>query len=67
MQFKFRRGNIFKIENGVSSQITQEEYEALKGKENGSPKAKVSEEEEETCTDEQEVVFESESGSEEEI
>ena len=66
MEFKFRRGNIFKIENGVSSQITQEEYEALKGKENGSPKAKVSEEEE-TCTDEQEVVFESESGSEEEI
>jgi len=29
MQFKFRRGNIFKIENGVSTQITREEYEAL--------------------------------------
>ena len=66
MEFKFRRGNIFKIENGVSTRITQEEYEALKGKENGSSKAKVSKEEE-TSTDEQEIVRESESGSEEEV
>ena len=65
MQFKFRRGNIFKIENGVSTQITREEYEALKGKENGGSKAKVSKEE--TGTDEQEVILESESGSEEEV
>ena len=66
MEFKFRRGNIFKIENGVSTRITREEYEALKGKENGSSKAKVSKEEE-TSTDEQEIVRESESGSEEEV
>ena len=65
MQFKFRRGNIFKIESGVSTQITREEYDALKGKENGSSEAKVSKKE--TSTDEQEVVCESESGSEEEI
>jgi len=65
MEFKFRRGNIFKIESGVSTQITREEYEALKGKENGGSKAKVSKEE--TGTDEQEVILESESGSEEEI
>lgn len=66
MEFKFRRGSIFKIENGVRTQITREEYEALKGKENGSPKAKVSKEEE-TSTNKQEVVRESESGSEEEV
>ena len=65
MEFKFRRGNIFKIESGVSTQITREEYDALKGKENGGSKAKVSKEE--TGTDEQEVILESESGSEEEI
>lgn len=65
MDFKFRRGNIFKIENGVSNMITQEEYEALKGKQHGSSKAKVSKEE--TSADEQEVVLESESGSEEEV
>ena len=66
MTFKFRRGNIFKIENGVKIQITREEYEALKGKENGSSKAKVSAPKE-TSTDEQEVVRESESGSKEEV
>ena len=65
MEFKFRKGNIFKIENGISAQITREEYEALKGKENGVSKAKVSKEE--TGTDEQEVILESESGSEEEV
>jgi len=65
MEFKFRRGNIFKIESGVSTQITREEYDALKGKENGSSEAKVSKKE--TSTDEQEIVRESESGSEEEI
>ena len=66
MNFKFRRGNIFKIENGVKTQITREEYEALKGKENGSSKAKISAPEE-TGADEQEVIRESESGSEEEV
>ena len=66
MEFKFRKGNIFKIENGIRTQITREEYEALKGKENGSPQTKISAPEE-TSSDEQEAVFESESGSEEEI
>jgi len=66
MDFKFRKGNIFKIENGVRTQITRAEYEALKGKQHGSSKAKVSPPEE-TGTDEQEVVRESESGSEEEV
>jgi len=66
MNFKFRRGNIFKVENGVSTQITREEYEALKGKENGSSKTKISAPEE-TSADEQEVIRESESGSEEEV
>jgi len=66
MEFKFRKGNIFKIENGISAQITREEYEALKGKKNGSPQTKISAPEE-TSADEQEVVCESESGSEEEI
>ncbi len=65
MDFKFRKGNIFKIENGVRTQITRAEYETLKGKQHGSSKAKVSKEE--ASTDEQEVVLESESGSEEEV
>ena len=65
MNFKFRKGNIFKIENGVSNMITQEEYEALKGRKNGSSKEKVSKKE--TSTDEQEIVRESESAGEEEV
>jgi hypothetical protein len=66
MDFKFRKGNIFKIENGVRTQITRAEYEALKGKQHGSSKTKISAPEE-TSADEQEVIRESESGSEEEV
>ena len=66
MDFKFRKGNIFKIENGVRTQITRAEYEALKGKQHGSSKAKVSPPEE-AGTDEQEIVRESESAGEEEV
>ena len=66
MEFKFRKGSIFKLENGVRTQITRAEYEALKGKQHGSSKAKVRPPEE-TGTDEREVVRESESGSEEEV
>tara|TARA_B100000497_G_C7465748_1_gene287386 strand:- start:338 stop:541 length:204 start_codon:yes stop_codon:yes gene_type:complete len=67
MNFKFRKGNIFKIENGVKTQITREEYKTLKEKNTyGSPKTKVSKEKE-TSTDEQEIVRESESAGEEEV
>ncbi len=45
--------------------ITQEEYEALKGRKNGSSKEKVSKKE--TSTDEQEIVRESESAGEEKV
>ena len=66
MNFKFRKGNIFKIENGVKTQITREEYKTLKEKNTyGSPKTKVSKKE--TSTDEQEIVRESESAGEEEV
>ena len=30
MEFKFRKGKIFKIENGVKTQVSQEEYKASK-------------------------------------
>lgn len=67
MNFKFRRGNIFKIENGVKTQITREEYKTLKEKNTyGSPKTKDSKEKE-TSTDEQEVVRKSESASKEKV
>ena len=67
MNFKFRKGNIFKIENGVKTQITREEYKTLKEKKAyGSPKTKVSKEKE-TCTNEQEVVRKSESAGEEKV
>jgi len=66
MNFKFRRGNIFKIENGVKTQITREEYKTLKEKNTyGSPKTKDSEEE--TCANEQEVVRKSESASKKKV
>lgn len=66
MEFKFRKGNIFKVENGVRTQITREEYEALKGKENGSSKTKVSAPEE-TSADQQEIVRKSQGAGEKEV